>query len=105
MSAEGLDTMSSWLQHGVLPGVAFVRREPTADQKTFDDDFGPRKLPFPVVRDTSMKVANALGASVYPTFVLLDKDARIRYRGKMPSQSDLRRLDRKLSAESWRHWR
>ena len=36
-----------------------------------------------------MKVANALGASVYPTFVLLDKYARIRYRGKMPSQSNL----------------
>jgi hypothetical protein len=99
LSGVGLDSIAAWQQRGAVPGLAFVRLEPTADQATFDSYYSSKTLGFPVVRDTEMAIANALGTTVYPRFVLLDKFGRVRYRGNQPSLKGLADWTDKLAAE------
>ncbi len=99
LSGVGLDSMAAWQRSGAVPGLAFLRLEPTADQAAFDSFYSSRTLGFPVVRDTGMAIANALGATVYPRFVLLDKFGRVRYRGNQPTLKDLTDWTGRLAAE------
>jgi hypothetical protein len=46
-------------------------------------------LPFIFVKDYNLSVANALGATRTPEFVLLDQEHRIRYRGRFDDQHRL----------------
>jgi peroxiredoxin len=45
-----------------------------------------RKIPFPVLKDTKHKAADALGARRTPEAFLLDADSAIRYRGRIDDQ-------------------
>jgi peroxiredoxin len=99
LSGSGLDSMAEWQRRNALPGLAFLRLEPTADKQTFDSYYSAKTLGFPVVRDTAMAVANALGTTVYPRFALLDKFGRVRYRGSQPSEKDLAEWAGKLNSE------
>jgi len=99
LSGVGLDSMAEWQRRNAIPGLAFLRLEPTADKQTFDGYYAAKTLGFPVVRDTAMAVANALGTTVYPRFVLLDKFSRVRYRGSQPSAKDLAEWTGKLNSE------
>ena len=99
LSGSGLDSMAEWQRRNALPGLAFLRLEPTLDRQTFDGYYSTKTLGFPVVRDTAMAVANALGTTVYPRFVLLDKFARVRYRGSQPAEKDLAEWTGKLNSE------
>ena len=89
LSNQGLDAMADWQRRNAIPGLSFLRLEPTADKKTFDDYYTKKALPFPVVRDIDMKIANALGTTIYPRFALIDKFGRVRYRGNQPVEKDL----------------
>ncbi|MBY0588727.1 redoxin domain-containing protein [bacterium] len=46
------------------------------------------KLQFPLIKDVAGQVASALGAQRTPEVFLLDKDRRIRYRGRIDDQID-----------------
>jgi thiol-disulfide isomerase/thioredoxin len=99
LSGIGLDSMAEWQRRNAIPGLAFLRLEPTPDKQTFDSYYGAKTLGFPVVHDTAMVVANALGTTVYPRFVLLDKFGRVRYRGTQPSEKDLAEWTGRLNSE------
>ncbi len=99
LSGVGLDSMAEWQRRNAVPGLALLRLEPTPDKQTFDGYYSTKSLGFPVVRDTAMAVANALGTTVYPRFVLLDKFGRVRYRGGQPAENDLAEWTGKLSSE------
>ena len=99
LSGVGLDSMAEWQRRNAIPGLAFLRLEPTSDKQTFDGYYTAKSLGFPVVRDTALAVANALGTTVYPRFVLLDRFGRVRYRGSQPSEKDLAEWTGKLNSE------
>ena len=99
LSGVGLDSMAEWQRRNAVPGLALLRLEPTTDKRTFDSYYAAKTLGFPVVRDTALAVANALGTTVYPRFVLLDKFGRVRYRGSQPSVKDLAEWTGKLDSE------
>jgi peroxiredoxin len=52
------------------------------------------------VRDIDMKIANALGTTIYPRFALIDKFGRVRYRGNQPAEKDLADWTIKLQNEN-----
>jgi peroxiredoxin len=59
------------------------------DQDSFEDvckHARERKIPFPVLKDSEHKGANALGAQRTPEAFLLDSDRVIRYRGHIDNQ-------------------
>jgi peroxiredoxin len=99
LSGSGLDSMAEWRRRDAIPGLAYLRLEPTADQRTFNNYYATRSLGFPVVRDTGMTVATAIGTTVFPRFALLDKFGRVRYRGNQPSEKDLAAWAGRLNAE------
>jgi hypothetical protein len=99
LSGKGLDVMADWQRRNAIPGLAFLRLEPTRDKKTFDDYYAGKSLGFPIVRDTAMAVANALGTTIYPRFALLDKFGHVRFRGSQPAEKDLADWTRQLSDE------
>lgn len=99
LSNQGLDAMADWQRRNAIPGLAFLRLEPTADKKTFDDYYAKKSLPFPVMRDIDMKIANALGTTIYPRFALIDKFGRLRYRGNQPTEKDLANWTQALQDE------
>jgi len=100
LSNSGLDTLISLANRKAVAGLSYARLEPIADDKAFDDYYRTKSAPFPVVRDPQMKVANALGTTIYPQFALLDKFGRVRYRGTQPSEKDLTGWANTLAAET-----
>ena len=100
LSDKGLDAMADMLKRDAVPGLAFVRLEAAGDDQAFDDYYAKKKVTFPVVRDAGMKVAGALGTTVFPQFALIDKFSRIRFRGGLPVEKDLADWVRKLQAET-----
>lgn len=99
LSGKGLDAMADWQRRNAISGLAFLRLEPATDKKTFDDYYAGKSLGFPVVRDTAMVIAKALGTTVFPRFALLDKFGRVRYRGNQPAEKDLVDWTGQLAAE------
>ena len=99
LSGKGLEAMADMAQRQAVPGLAFARLEPLDDDKAFDEYYKARALPFPVVRDRKMVLAQALGTTVYPQFVLLDKFGRVRFRGSLPAEQSLREWAGVLAAE------
>ena len=99
LSNQGLDAMADWQKKNAVPGLAFLRLEATTDKQTYDDYYAKKALPFPVVRDIDMKIANALGTTIYPQFALIDKFGRVRYRGNQPVEKDLADWTKQLQNE------
>jgi hypothetical protein len=100
LSNSGLDAMIDFAKRKAIPGLSHARLEPIADDKAFEEYYKAKSAPFPVVRDPQMKVANALGTTVYPQFALLDKFGRVRYRGAQPAEKDLTEWVKTLAAEA-----
>lgn len=99
LSNQGLDAMANWQHNNTIPGLAFLRLETTADQQTFNDYYTKKALDFLVVQDIDMKIANALGTTIYPRFALIDKFGQVRYRGNLPVEKDLLEWTQKLQKE------
>jgi hypothetical protein len=100
LSNSGLDAMIDLAGRQAIPGLSFARLDPVADDKAFEEYYQGKSAPFPVVRDPEVKVATALGTTVYPQFALLDKFGRVRYRGARPAEEDLAEWVRTLAAET-----
>jgi len=100
LSNSGLDAIIDFANRKAVPGLSYARLEPIADDKAFEEYYKAKSAPFPVVRDPQMKVANALGTTIYPQFALLDKFGRVRYRGAQPAEKDLAEWVKALATEA-----
>ena len=84
LSAQGLDGMVLHQKLNDVPGLAFLRVEESKDAAAVDAYYKDKDLKFPVYRDPNMTMAHAFMATSVPTFVLVDKFGRVRYRGSEP---------------------
>jgi thioredoxin-related protein len=84
LSAQGLDGMVLHQKLNDVPGLAFLRVEESKDTAAVDAYYKDKDLKFPVYRDPNMTMAHAFMATSVPTFVLVDKFGRVRYRGSEP---------------------
>jgi hypothetical protein len=100
LSDSCLTVMTGWHSAGTIPGLAFLRLEAIADQATYDGYYRGRSVPFPVVRDPQSEYGTALGTTVFPSFALLDKFGRVRYRGNLPDSGRLTTWVALLQAET-----
>jgi thioredoxin-related protein len=89
VSKEGLDQMMRLHRENIIPHLVFVRVEAGKDQKAADRYYAAKSPAFAVYRDPDASVSRVFGATVYPTFVLVDKFARVRYRGGFPDEDKL----------------
>jgi thiol-disulfide isomerase/thioredoxin len=89
LSEKGLDEMTRLESDKAIPNLAFLRVDETRDPAAADKYFAERKPGFAVVRDADNALARAFDATAIPTFVLVDKFGRIRYKGKFPETSKL----------------
>lgn len=84
LTDEGLEGMILHERLDDLPGLAMLRVEFCEDQAKADAYYKDKEFTFPVHRDPKQKVARAFGALSDPTYVIVDKFGRIRYRGAEP---------------------
>ena len=99
LSAQGLDGMVLHQKLNDVPGLAFLRVEQSKDAAAVDAYYKDKALKFPVHRDPNMTMAHAFAATSIPTFVLVDKFGRVRYRGSEPG-SQLGKWVADLQAET-----
>jgi peroxiredoxin len=66
-------------------GISSNVQDAPAQVVRFARDF---KLNFPIIKDIASQVANTLGAQRTPEVFLIDKERRIRYRGRIDDQID-----------------
>ncbi|MBI5722792.1 MAG: TlpA family protein disulfide reductase [Planctomycetes bacterium] len=86
LSGEGLDEMISLHKSGSIAGLNFLRVETAGDDQAVDAYYRKKAPPFAVYRDKGGKLAESAGATVTPTFMLVDKFGHIRYRGSFPQE-------------------
>jgi len=84
LSDAGLDLMIRLDREKAIEGLEFRRVEALRDAAAAEAYFAAKGPRFPVVRDPDAAAARAFDATVYPTFVLIDKFGRVRYRGPAP---------------------
>ena len=84
LSTQGLDGMVLHQKLDDVPGLAFLRVEEAKDAAAVDAYYKDKDLKFPVCRDPNMTMAQAFAATSVPSFVLVDKFGRVRYRGSEP---------------------
>ena len=99
LSAQGLDDMVLHQKLNDVPGLAFLRVEEAKDAAAVDAYYKDKDLKFPIYRDPNMTMAHAFAATSIPTFVLVDKFGRVRYRGSEPG-SQLGKWVADLQAET-----
>ena len=88
LSGEGLDGMVLLHKLNVLPGLAFLRVEESKDAVAVATYYKDKDLKFPVHSDPTTDLAVAFESTSNPSFVLVDKFGRVRYRGKWPDNKD-----------------
>ncbi len=88
-SGKGLDAMIAMHRKRTVPGLSFVRLEAAKEGPAVEAYYAGKSPPFAVVGDPEAKVAKALAATAFPSFVLLDRFGRVRYRGNLPDGGDL----------------
>jgi hypothetical protein len=98
LSDKGLDSMIALQTAGGVPGLAFVRVEANPDDAVVGPYFMAKAPAFPVYRDAQSALAKTLGATAWPTFLLVDKFGHIRYEGNYP-QDNLAEWATALAAE------
>jgi hypothetical protein len=89
-SGTGLDTMIDMHRRGALPGTSYIVIDGSANGGAADEYYAAKAPPFPVVRNPHPELLTALGARVYPQFLLLGRYGHIRYSGPLPELVDLR---------------
>ena len=98
-SEQGLVKMIAMDRDHTIPNLAFARVEPTQDAKTIEAYYEKKAPGFAVIRDPNTAMAQAFKATVYPTFVIVDKFGNVRYRGKYPGDK-LATWSKALNAET-----
>lgn len=84
LSDKGLEEMAFLHAQEAIPHLAYARVEATADVAGADEYYKAKALKLPVHRDPQTTVAQAFDGTAYPTFVIVGKFGRVRYRGKQP---------------------
>jgi len=98
-SDKGLDRMIRMHRERLVPDLACLRVEGAADGPAVEKYYAAKSVPFPVHRDAKAVLAKALDATVIPTFLLLDKYQRVRYRGRFPGDGRIIQWAEVLLAE------
>ncbi len=88
LSGQGLDGMAMLQKLDIAPGLAFVRVEESGTTGAVDAYYKKQALKFPVHRDPSTELAKAFESTSVPSFILVDKFGRVRYRGSWPDHED-----------------
>lgn len=99
LSDEGLTKMVGLHKSKRIEGLTFARVEGGKDSAAIEKYLAEKKPPFPVVRDRDGALARATGATAIPSFILVDKFARIRYCGSFPDERLLTEWCDSLGAE------
>jgi len=86
LSDSGLDQMIRMHREKKIQDLAYVRVEESKDAPAADRYFESKKPGFTVSRDPDTSLARSFEATVYPTFVLVDKFGRVRHRGPIPGE-------------------
>ena len=99
VSDQYLDEMIRLHKGNRIPGLTYVRVEMSKDKKEADEYYLRKAPPFLVYRDPDGMLAKAFDQTVLGHFVLVDKFAHVRYRGKFPLD-DLADWTATLAAET-----
>ena len=89
LSESGLDKMIRMCREKLIPDLAYARVEAAKDPKVIEQYYAAKSPGFPVCRDADSSLAIAYEATVYPTFVLVDRFGHVRYRGPLPVDDKL----------------
>ena len=89
LSEAGLEKMMQLDRGKEIPDLAYVRVEVTADKPAADAYYAAKSPGFLVVRDPDSTLGKSFGATVWPSFVLVDKFGHVRYRGPLPDDAKL----------------
>lgn len=89
LSDSGLDAMIAMNRGNEIKGLAYLRVEQAKDPQAAARYAAAKAPGFPVIHDPEAAVARAFKATVYPTFLLVDKYGHVRYRGPMPDPAQL----------------
>jgi len=89
LSEAGLEKMMQLDRGKEVPDLAYVRVEVTPDKQAADAYYAAKSPGFLVVRDPDSSLGKAFGATVWPSFVLVDKFGHVRYRGPLPEDAKL----------------
>jgi hypothetical protein len=83
-----------------VPGLAYARVEGSADDAKVARYYQAKPAGFPVVRDRNGATAKAFEATAIPTFALVDRFGRVRYRGSLPDDAKLTEWVNKLQQQT-----
>ena len=86
VSDKGFTTMIKMHEGDIVPGLAYVRIETSEDSQAVDEYYKAKPAGFLVQRDSNRKLADAFGATISPTFLLIDKFGKTRYMGCFPGE-------------------
>jgi hypothetical protein len=98
LSGEGCLQMIRLDKDKAIPQLSYVRMDGTPGKEQAEAYFKEHPAGFKVAHDDGT-LAKALEATVVPTVVLVDKFARVRYRGKFPEEGKLREWVQALNEE------
>ncbi len=99
LSRHGLETMVQWQGDDKVRDLAYLRVELSKDRRAADAYYAANPVAFPVYRDPEGAAARAFDATVVPTFILVDKAGRVRYRGPLPDSLKILEWGEALVAE------
>ena len=86
LSEQGLKQMAWLHREKAISGLSFVRVEASEDAAAVEKYYQGMSLEFPMYRDPDTSVARAFSATAYPTFIVVGKFGRVRYRGRFPEE-------------------
>jgi len=89
LSEEGIGRMTALNKDRRIEGLAMARVEGGKQSKEADAYFAAKSPGFPVRFDADGSLGRAFDATAWPTYVLVDKFGRIRYRGPWPDEAKL----------------
>ena len=99
LSRHGLETMVQWQGQDKVRDLAYLRVDVSKNRRAADAYYAANPPRFPVHRDPEGAAARAFDATVVPTFVLVDRAGRVRYRGPLPDSLKLLEWGEALVAE------
>ena len=86
LTEQGLEGMILHKKLDDIPGLSFLRVEESDNAAGVEAYYKDKKLGFGVQHDPDGSIAKAFKATSDPTFVLVDKFGRVRYRGPEPDE-------------------
>ena len=87
LSDSTLDEMATLARESAIPHLRFLRVDVSGDARAAEAYLTAKNLPFGVVRDGDRAATRAFDVRSTPSFVLVGKFGRVRYRGRFPSGS------------------